>query len=268
VKCGSPLEAETESVENTAPGFEVHGHGGDSGGLKRTVLESEVFGQQDERMPMSMYGPPAMDFPGQDSPHEDDEQANCPKCGYPIRPDTVKCPNCGYLLAGQHVQQPSKPIRLQDSSGYERRPTRLDVEPEQEAMKKTRTSEHQPTRRINGGGANSRQFRGTVNPYMMDFQAEPVFVLTPIKRINERKPTEAIELEGSEVVLTRDNTEPGNPSITSGDQAVVTHVDGRWYIEDLSEQKTTFVQAGHKIELHDGDIILLGNRLFEFKEQA
>ena len=101
----------------------------------------------------------------------------------------------------------------------------------------------------------------------MNYQQDPVFVLQPLKRMNERKTVEAVELEGSEVILTRDNTEPGNLSITTQEQAVVSHANGHWYIEDLSEQKTTFVQASQKIELHDGDIILLGNRLFEFKTQ-
>ena len=68
------------------------------------------------------------------------------------------------------------------------------------------------------------------------------------------------------MILNRDNTEQNNSSITSRQQAIVTRVDGHWYIEDRSEQKTTFVQAAKKVELHDGDIILLGNRLFEFHE--
>ena len=87
--------------------------------------------------------------------------------------------------------------------------------------------------------------------------------------MNERKPVEAVELDldNGEMVLTRDNTEPGNPSITSKEQAVVSHADGHWYIENRSEQNTTFVMARDKIELHNGDIILLGNRMFEFTEQ-
>lgn len=47
---------------------------------------------------------------------------------------------------------------------------------------------------------------------------------------------------------------------------MVSQENGHWYIEDASDQKTTFVQAARKTELHDGDIILLGNRLFEFHE--
>lgn len=113
---------------------------------------------------------------------------------------------------------------------------------------------------------NKTGYRGTVNPYMMNLEMEPTFVLKPLKRMNERHELEEQEYEGSEVLLNRANTEENNPSITSREQAVVTRVDGHWYIEDRSEQKTTFVQAAKKIELHDGDIILLGNRLFEFHE--
>jgi pSer/pThr/pTyr-binding forkhead associated (FHA) protein len=87
-----------------------------------------------------------------------------------------------------------------------------------------------------------------------------------LKKVNERHDFEEQEYEGSEVVLKRDNTDANNPSITSRQQAVITHKDGVWYIEDKSEQKTTFVQASRKVELHDGDLILLGNRLFEFHE--
>ena len=113
---------------------------------------------------------------------------------------------------------------------------------------------------------NKGVFRGTINPYMMNLETEPTFTLKPLKRLNERHDFEEQEYEGKEIVLTRENTEQNNSSITSRQQALVTRVDGRWYIEDRSEQKTTFVQASHKTELHDGDIILLGNRLFEFHE--
>ena len=98
----------------------------------------------------------------------------------------------------------------------------------------------------------------------MTMELDPSFVLKPIKRANERHELEELEFEGKSVSLNRDNTEAGNLSITSREQAIITNVDGHWYIEDKSEQKTTFVQAANRIELNDGDLILLGNRLFEF----
>lgn len=90
--------------------------------------------------------------------------------------------------------------------------------------------------------------------------------MSPVKRNGERRQPEDIELEGESVVLNRDNTDPGNLSITSRSQAVITRKDDKWVIEDRSEQKTTFVQASSPHELHEGDIILLGNRLFIFHE--
>ena len=130
----------------------------------------------------------------------------------------------------------------------------MDTEPEN----------RKPTRMNTNTAGNFH--KGTVNPYMMNLELEPSFALKPIKRINERHELEELEFEGKEIVLNRENTEANNPSITSRQQAVISNVNGHWYIEDKSGQKTTFVQAAAKIELHEGDLILLGNRLFEFHE--
>lgn len=242
-KCGSPLESEPLTVENEVtyrPQPVV-----DNNGLKKTLPENMAFG-------VDSYDDAS------ESTSSTIKETICPKCGYPLRPDAAKCPNCNYSVNNSAQVQP-QPAQNHDSrANYQRHPTRMvNAEP-------SPADAPAPTRKLNSVGGH---FRGTINPYMMDYRPEPAFVLQPIQRMNERKPVEAVELEGSEVTLSRENTEPGNPSITSHEQAIVTHTDGRWFIEDRSEQKTTFVQATKKIELHNGDIILLGNRLFEFKEQ-
>ena len=242
VKCGSPLETEsaTSGYDDTyEPQSNVH-HDGD--GLKKTVMETDAFGGHMIETPDNLMEPmPTV------------SEVTCPKCGYPMRADAMKCPNCNFAVNGN---QDTRPLNA-NTNGYQRRPTRMAEAPEE-------TQEAAP-RVIPKTG----KFRGTINPYMMNIPEAPSFVLKPLQRMNERKPVESVELEleGGEVVLTRDNTEPGNPSITSKAQAVVSNSDGHWYIENCSEQKTTFVLAYNKIELHDGDIILLGNRMFEFKEQ-
>lgn len=241
-KCGSPLEAELINVENEVT-YRPPSAGGNDG-LKKTLSENVAFGGY---------------------PYDDSEtltstvkETACPKCGYPFRPDVAKCPNCNYSVNGSSQSQVKQMHHQESETTYQRHPTRMvNAEPSPEDAPA-------PTRKLNSGGGH---FRGTINPYMMDYRPEPAFVLQPILRMNERKPVETVELEGSEVVLSRENTEPGNPSITSQEQAVITRSDGRWFIENRSEQNTTFVQAAKKIELQDGDIILLGNRLFEFKEQ-
>ncbi len=193
---------------------------------QQTVREEDVFG------PGKGPQQPPASVPGE-------QETLCPRCGYPLRSGAEKCPNCNYQLSGQPASQHQR-TRLADGPAAPPR---------------------QPTRRIGGG-----KFGGTVNPYMQNVASTPSFVLKPVKRIDERHELEELEYEGEEVTLNRDNTEPGNPSITSRRQAVLTHTDGHWYIEDTSDQKTTFVQASRKTELHEGDIILLGNRLFEFHE--
>lgn len=200
--------------------------------LNKTVLEDEVFGEASSpNVKNNSVG--------------NEHTKTCPKCGYPVRTESDKCPNCNFPINQLSSENSCSSF---DSLQYEqdrtiRRPTRMT-----------------------GAGDEKGKYRGTINPYMMNMEMEPTFVLKPLKRMNERHDFEEQEYEGQEVILNRDNTEQNNPSITSRQQAVVSRVDGRWYIEDKSDQKTTFVQAGHKVELHDGDLILLGNRLFEFHE--
>ncbi len=247
-KCGSPLENESQPFDFDNGYSPAQPHlSSDGDGLKKTVMESNVFDGNVTPNPRL-------------NETLSEEEATCPKCGYPMRTDAAKCPNCNYSVRGS--EHDTRSLNSTQRGGYQRRPTRMST-PDEETEQRDVVSPA-PTRKVQGGGG---KFRGTINPYMMSFNQEPVFVLKPIQRMNERKPVESVELEGSEVVLTRDNTEPGNPTITSEAQAVVTHRDGHWYIENSSAQKTTFVLANNPIELKSGDIILLGNRMFEFQEQ-
>lgn len=90
------------------------------------------------------------------------------------------------------------------------------------------------------------------------------FVLTPISEDNGQPEGDIIQYDGNELVLNRENTDPKNDTITSQQQAVITREDGKWNILDQSEYRTTFVQAARKIELQNGDLILLGNQLYRF----
>ena len=159
----------------------------------------------------------------------------CSKCGYPLRPGLYKCPNCNFNIDGSSNFQPSP----SNPNKNVRRPTVI----------------------------GSPNIHGTINVWTDGaIGLPPTFVLSPIQKNGERKQPVDIEFEGDEVILNRDNTDPGNLSITSRTQAIISQKDGKWYIEDKSDQKTTFVQVSTPHELHDGDIILLGNRLFKFHE--
>lgn len=93
-----------------------------------------------------------------------------------------------------------------------------------------------------------------------------VFALIPISEETGMPEGEALSYEGENIVLNRDNTDPKNKTITSQEQAIVTFENGKWFIEDHSEYKTTFVQAARKMELQKGDLILLGTQLYRIEE--
>jgi hypothetical protein len=45
---------------------------------------------------------------------------------------------------------------------------------------------------------------------------------------------------------------------------MVSYRDGNWYLENRSEMQTTFLRIDGEIKLEKGDILLLGDRMFEF----
>lgn len=96
-------------------------------------------------------------------------------------------------------------------------------------------------------------------------EKEAAFKLVPISEETGMQEGEELSYEGNKVVLNRDNTDPKNTTITSQKQASLSFENGKWSIKDKSELQTTFVQAARKIELQEGDLILLGNQLYRFE---
>ena len=90
------------------------------------------------------------------------------------------------------------------------------------------------------------------------------FVLTPLSGKTREPESDPIPFTGNEIELNRENTDPENSTITSKTQAIVSYENGKWTISDESELRSTFVQTARKIELENGDLILLGNQLYRF----
>lgn len=110
---------------------------------------------------------------------------------------------------------------------------------------------------------NMNDNKKTVRPHRKEGK-EGRFILTPISEDTGQPEGELIQYDGNEVILNRENTDPKNSTITSQQQAIIRHEEGKWSIEDQSEYRTTFVQAARKTELQNGDLILLGNQLYRF----
>ncbi|MDO4319410.1 MAG: zinc-ribbon domain-containing protein [Bacteroidales bacterium] len=250
-KCGSPLEEAAAPVRNqTPPPIPGAAAGAPVGG---TVFEGDAFpgaapGRQAAGNGFAENHPGNVTAPLSGPATSGARQKVCPKCGYPLRPDADKCPNCKFQVsAPKPAPEVNRPAAggAATAPGMSRRPTVVGNQ--------------------TGFAEQPRAMRGTVNPYLAGFQ--PEFTLTPVARDTEIVKPEPQSYTGDSVVLNRDNTDPANPSITSREQAVITRKGDKWYITDRSSLKTTFVQASGEIELHPGDQILLGNRLFVFGEK-
>ena len=150
-----------------------------------------------------------------------DGMACCPDCGYPYDPRMGECPRCG-------------------GKGPER-----EFRGQQAEAKKTSTFAQ---------GRGKAAAKETVNPWGKP-RGGTGCSLTPVAWENEEEAGAPVKYTGDAIVLNRANTDPENPTITSKEQAVLTREGDAWYIEDRSQQRTTFVHAGRRTRLEDGDVV-------------
>ncbi len=205
-------------------------------GLKKTLPERQVFNSMNDAAAHGACPRPS----------------NCPQCGYPVSHGMNNCPNFGASVQGKPadvppVQKPAAPRQMHYcgkcgtaiAAGSKFCP--VCGAPQQ-------------------AGAPSS---GTVNPW-----ATPRFgagcTLKPLPWENERADYPPLSFSGAVIPLNRANTDPNNRTITSKEQAELSFENGAWYICDKSAQQTTYVHAGRKTKLEKGDVIILGNRRFEF----
>lgn len=158
----------------------------------------------------------------------DEKECVCERCGYPIAANVSECPMC-------HI-----PIN-RNSYNYH-------------------GDRHEP-----GNGNRSYARGGTENPWANPSK-DSFCTLKRLSWQSEQIQYSPVSYSGRTIVLNRRNTDANNNSITLLEQAVLTHENGEWFIENRSEQKTTLIRVDRKTKLNDGDIIVLGNRMFEFKK--
>lgn len=269
----SEVDSEADTVLNSAVNQQI------DDGLGKTVLETMdepgVPGQRaDEESPATR---PEF-FP---NPHEEVRENpvpeprsascpeprfpdECPQCHYPLRPNTQRCPNCQAVIwpIGSKNNEPVLPPTPQPGPQSSMYGAPVIFSDPASIGSTVMTSPHDVQKPA------EPEFSGTVNPYI---QAKPKaqFRLELIPGLGEvlREREHSFETEeGKEVKLNRSNTEATNNTITSKTQAVVKFDGEHWTIEDRSALQTTYVRAGRPIELHEGDIILLGDRQFVFHE--
>lgn len=195
-------------------------------------------------------------------PHE------CPNCGYPVVGDSANCPNCGTQMStsqrtGQSVPQKNpQPAALSGASGL--------VADMDEHVKCQKCGVEVSIEYTFCPHCGERIHLPTISIMRRKPLAEPPkrkCFLDMVLEDGEASPERRNGYEGDTVILNRENTEPGNRTITSREQAELTYEDGKWYIVNKSELCSTFVEAGRKIEIMSGDVIVMGDRRFRFEAE-
>lgn len=182
----------------------------------------------------------------------------CPECGYPLRPGTSVCPKCHHMVGN------NASVSAMVGGNY-MEPAATELEDRCGAL-----SEHaMPGKPEKKQEVAPTCFNGTVMPGM-NMTPDIWFSLTPIAHQGERETPQKVEFEDRHVELNRDNIDPKNHTITSKVQAVVDYDSKkeRWYIQDRSAQRYTFVRCADEMPLMDGDEILMGDRRFIFHAEA
>ena len=225
-----------------------------------------------------------------------DGVCKCPRCGNPVDEDATMCLQCGTILkeskpeeqaAPKPQAEEQKPVQakaLEPAPEPEKAKEAAPVEDDVEDMKKM--LEELTVTCPKCGAEVSLEFdfcpkcgkrmpKNTIDPRRLKKKAKKEEPAEPEKPViacsltlipEEGEPIEAQKLpyEGEKIVLTRMNTEPMNRTITSKEQASLTFENGHWFVENLSALESTFIQVTRKMELQPGDILLLGNRRFQF----
>lgn len=194
------------------------------------------------------------------------EVANkCHNCGYPLLgANTDVCPNCNARI-DYSQQVASNPNNMsggnnkEDSSMVVCSKCKEQVPAHYHYCPKCGEKIHLAT-----------EWHGIRNIVKEEPLKEKQFSLTIIPDVGENiniKECEFSCIENDTVILNRDNTDSSNRSITSGQQAEIGYENGHWYIKNLSDNESTFMVVNRKLELQDGDTILLGYRYFKFNKK-
>lgn len=72
--------------------------------------------------------------------------------------------------------------------------------------------------------------------------------------------------EGKSVTIGREEIDPENFSLST-EHATFEQVDGKWMLSNQSSNGFTFIQVKGRVEVQDGDIIVIGNKIFQFKPE-
>lgn len=268
IKCGHPLNVDNSYGGNAYNPATQQNYGGQQQMPRPTVIGAT--GAPEPAPRPTVIGATGMQAPAPrptriaNAPQSagtapsSDGTRDCPNCGYPVMGGFNSCPNCGTPVAAAPAptaQPKPKAIDLAelgipdhvkcDQCGEE-------VSVQNSFCPKCGAKIHLPT---------VRAIRHKPAPKLKHCS------LTLIPEEDENIPEQKKDYEGTNVILTRENTEPDNRTITSKEQAEISFEDDKWFILNKSEYGSTYIEANRKFEIQPGDVIVLGDRRFRFEAE-
>lgn len=187
---------------------------------------------------------------------------NCPHCGYLVIGNFKNCPNCGGSMDGKAEEEAPNDNNPDSNDAIDYKMPDIDDHVICDNCGASVSMEYSFCPKC---GQKIVLKTISVRPRRVVEPPKPKCSLTLIPDDDEQIKPLQNNYEGESVMLTRSNTEPKNRTITSKEQAELTCEDGRWYIENHSELKSTMLQCNRKIEILPGDVIVLGDRRFKFE---
>lgn len=255
LKCGRPLSR----VESTPLNQNDYLSSGDDNGAnapRKTVVRNATFNEEQSRPTVAFSNPSEISY----RPTSIQNIVKCPHCSYPVAANFTTCPCCGTPLKQVSTASSTEAINKSKAASIDLSDEKIKCQECGEEISvnctfcpNCGTRVHRPTIR--------RQIRHT-----SEAEPEPIphCSLTIVPEEGEDITPEKNEYEGTSVILNRDNTEKSNRTITSKEQAEIVFEDGHWYLIDRSELQTTYIQATRRIEIIANDILILGDRRFQF----
>lgn len=159
-------------------------------------------------------------------------ELSCASCRYPLRQHQLICPNCGFDNSTDITA--SNEEDLHATKGFD------------EAE----------------DGPIEPRHKTILDPWeVTDIGESKKFEL-----VTDKGKT-VIPFEGEEITLNRQNLDAQNKSISGSQHAQIEYKDGQWYIQDQSSNGFTFIQVRGRTPIQSGDMIIVGNKLFVFREK-
>lgn len=202
-----------------------------------------------------------------------DKPVRCPNCGYANEPRNHRCKRCNYPLREEDTSaqlhtpasSPANATVVGSATNIDpwdmdnSRPVSQQPPPKAQPIQAP-VNVGQPEISAQGPKPKKLEVNKTIDPSRIALFERNVLKLVRIPKEGEQEAT--LEFEGENIVLNRDNTDPGNMTITSREQAALEFKDGKWMLSDRSALQTTYIRVNQPTELKNGDVILLGNRAF------